>query len=124
MKIFLAEDNGDNYLVVKSNLKKLKTPIELLWATDGQVAIEMLQHENEIELFLVDIEMPILNGIELTKWIRSQKRFLYVPIIAVTASVFADMKKMYLDKGFDFILEKPFSRKELLNMIQRSIGIS
>lgn len=123
MRIFLAEDNEDNYLVVKSNLRKLITQVELLWARDGMIAIEMLGKEDKIDLFLIDIEMPILGGLELTKWIRSQERFTNTPIIAVTASVFAEMKKMYLDKGFDFILEKPFSRQELLNMLQRSAGI-
>ncbi len=123
MRIFLAEDNEDNYLVVKSNIKKLEMPCELLWAKDGRIAIEMLGHEDKIDIFLVDIEMPNVGGVELTGWIRSQERFKYVPIVAITASVFADMKKMYLDKGFDFILEKPFSRKELLNMLQRSVGV-
>ncbi|MDO8453705.1 MAG: response regulator [Sulfurimonas sp.] len=124
MRIFLAEDNEDNYLVVKSNLKKLKMPCELLWAKDGSIAIEMLSHEDKIDIFLVDIEMPKIGGVELAKWIRSQERFLHVPIVAVTASVFAEMKTMYLEKGFDYILEKPFSRKELLEMLQTSIHLS
>jgi CheY-like chemotaxis protein len=124
MRIFLAEDNEDNYLVIKSNLRKLKTPVELLWAKDGKIAIDMLENEENIDIFLVDIEMPNIGGVELTQWIRSQERFIYTPIVAVTASVFAEMKKNYLDKGFDFILEKPFSRKELLDMFQRSIGLS
>lgn len=122
MKIFLAEDNEDNYLVVKSNLKKLEMPFELLWAKDGSIAIEMLRSEERIDIFLVDIEMPNIDGVELTKWIRSQERFCCVPVVAITASVFAEMKKMYLEKGFDFILEKPFSRKEFLSMLQRSVG--
>ncbi len=124
MRIFLAEDNEDNYLVVKSNLRKLQTPVELVWAQDGKIAIEMLNSEEyEIDLFLIDIEMPNLGGVELTRWIRFQEAYGSKPIIAVTASVFADMKKMYLDKGFDFILEKPFSRQELLDILQKSAGI-
>lgn len=124
MKIFLAEDNEDNHLIIKSNLKKLDEPVELIWAEDGKIAIDMLRNIEDIDLFLVDIEMPNINGIELTKWIRSQERFDNIPIIAVTASVFAEMKKMYLEIGFDNILEKPFSRKELLQIIQKSIKIS
>ena len=122
MRIFLAEDNDDNYLVVKSNLKKLEMPVELLWAKDGSIAIEMLTHEESIDIFLLDIEMPNIDGVALAEWIRSQERFLHVPIVAITASVFTEMKKMYLEKGFNFILEKPFSRKELLNLLQTSIG--
>lgn len=118
MKIFLAEDNEDNYLVVKSNLRKLEMPIELLWAQDGQIGIDMLKNEEHIDLFLVDIEMPNIGGVELTKWIREQKKFDGAPIVAVTASVFAEMKKMYLEKGFDHILEKPFARKDFLDMLK------
>jgi CheY-like chemotaxis protein len=123
MRIFLAEDNEDNYMIVKSNLKKLQEPLELLWAQDGEIAIEMLGNEENIDLFLVDIEMPKIGGLELTNWIREQERFANKPIIAVTASVFAEMKKMYLEKGFDFILEKPFSRKELLDIIQKATDL-
>ena len=121
MRIFLAEDNDDNYLVIKSNLKKLQMPIELLWAKDGQIGIDVLSNEDNIDLFLVDIEMPHVDGVELTKWIRSQERFENKPIIAVTASVFAEMKKMYFEKGFDYILEKPFERKELLDLLREVI---
>ncbi len=124
MKIFLAEDNEDNYLVVKSNLRKLDAPAELIWAEDGKIAIEMLENIDNIDLFLVDIEMPHISGVELTKWIRTQEKFANTPIVAVTASVFAEMKKMYLEQGFDYILEKPFSRKELLDTIQRSMNLS
>ena len=123
MRIFLAEDNEDNYLIVKSNLKKVEKPLELLWAQDGEIGIRMLEHEDDIDLFLVDIEMPKIGGLELTRWIREQERFANKPIIAVTASVFAEMKKMYLEKGFNFILEKPFSRKEFLDILQKAMNI-
>lgn len=118
MRIFLAEDNEDNYLIVKSNLRKFEIPVELLWAKDGQIGMDMLRNEKDIDIFLVDIEMPNVDGIELTNWIRKQEQFLGVPIVAVTASVFAEMKKMYLEKGFDYILEKPFARNEFISMLK------
>ena len=120
MRIFLAEDNEDNYMIVKSNLKKMQEIPELLWAQDGEIAIEMLSKEEDIDLFLVDIEMPKMGGLELVGWIKAQERFVNKPVIAVTASVFAEMKKIYIEKGFDFILEKPFSRKDLLEIIQKA----
>lgn len=120
MRIFLAEDNEDNYLIIKSNLKKLETSVELVWAQDGEIAIEILKNEDGIDLFLIDIEMPRMGGLELIEWIREQGRFESKPAVAVTASVFAEMKKTYIEKGFDFILEKPFSRKELLEIIQKA----
>jgi two-component system chemotaxis sensor kinase CheA len=125
MKIFLAEDNEDNFLIVKSNLRKLDEPVELIWAKDGQIAIDMLKEPiNDIDIFLIDIEMPYLNGVEVTMFINEQDEYNGIPIIALTASVYAEMKKMYLEKGFDYILEKPFERKELLEILQRSVNLS
>ena len=123
MKIFLAEDNEDNYLVVKSNLRKLKVQTELIWAEDGQQAKDILQNQNNIDIFLLDIEMPRVDGLELVKWIHTQERFKGVPIVAITASVFANMKKNYEQKGFDYILEKPFSRNELLSMFHEVLEL-
>ena len=62
--------------------------------------------------------MQNVDGVELARWIRGQEKFKGIPIIAVTAYVFAEMKKMYLEKGFDHILEKPFSRKDFLEMLK------
>jgi len=123
MKIFLAEDNEDNYLVVKSNLRKLETPVELIWVRDGEEAINALQSLSDIAIFLVDVEMPKIGGLELTLWIRNQERFDETPIVAITASVFAEMKKRYLEEGMDYILEKPFSRQEFLAMLEKVAGI-
>lgn len=124
MRFFLAEDNEDNYLIVKSNLKKVQEPLELLWAKDGEIAIEMLEDRDDIDIFLIDIEMPKIGGLELVEWIRKQDKFTNKPTIAVTASVFAEMKKMYIDRGFDFILEKPFLRKEFLDIIQKAMNMA
>ncbi|MDD2448650.1 MAG: response regulator [Sulfurimonas sp.] len=124
MRIFLAEDNEDNYLIVKSNLKKVEGPVELLWAQDGKIGIDMLKLEESIDLFLVDIEMPKIGGLELSSWIRKQERFADKAVVAVTASVFEEMKNMYISVGFNFILEKPFSRKEFLDILQKAMNLS
>ncbi|WP_304543431.1 response regulator [Sulfurimonas microaerophilic] len=124
MKIFLAEDNEDNYLIIKSNLRKVQEDVELIWAKDGKEAMMLLDNIEDVSLFLLDIEMPFIKGNKIAKWIRTKERFNNVPIVAVTASVFAEMKKIYLEEGFDAILEKPFSRKEFLGIIEEVCHIS
>ena len=124
MKVFLAEDNEDNFLVVQSNLRRLETGVELIWAKDGEAAIAMLENLDGIAIFLLDIEMPKINGLELARWIRKQPRFDAVPIVAITASVFAEMKERYLDEGMDYILEKPFARKDFLKLLNQVIGLN
>ena len=122
MRVFLAEDNEDNFKVIQSNLRKSTEEVELFWAQDGVSAQEMLKDLGDIDLFLIDIEMPRMDGVTLVGWIREQELFKNKYIIAITASVFAEMKKLYLEKGFNAILEKPFSRKELLSVIENKVG--
>lgn len=118
MKILLAEDNEDNYLVVKSNLKRIPGH-ELLWAKNGKELLDRLEEGYEPDMFFVDIEMPVMDGREVIKALRNNQKYKNIPIIVVTASIFADMKSNYKAIGADEILEKPFSRSELLTMIEK-----
>jgi len=120
LNIFLAEDNSDNYEVVKSNLKRYKQKINLIWAKDGAEAVKILnEFYYNINLFLIDIEMPNMNGIELLEWLKSKPKYVEIKKVAVTASVFASMKEEYTKAGFDLILEKPFSRRDLFAILDK-----
>ncbi len=122
MQIFLAEDNEDNVFIVKTNLKKIYPEAELIRAADGQEAIEMLEGRAfSPDLFLIDIAMPRLDGLGLVKWIKEHNLFKHIPAIAVTASVFAEMKESYILHGFDHILEKPFTRKDLAGTLEQAL---
>lgn len=120
MTVFLAEDSEENHFVVRANLKKIDESITLHHAEDGDKAIKMLQ-ENDIspDLFLIDISMPNRDGLDLIQWIRSEPRLKHIPAVALTASVFAEMKESYLEHGFDYILEKPFMRRELADLLKK-----
>lgn len=118
MEILLAEDNEDNYLVIKSNLKKIEG-INLKWLKDGLQAKKELEDGYKPDIFLLDIQMPNMDGIELSRWIRNQNDFKSSCIIATTASVFPEMKEEYKKSGIDYILEKPFSRKDFLETIEK-----
>ncbi len=118
MKILIAEDNDDNYLVVKSNLKKLKH-IELLWVKNGIEALKKLEEGFDVDLFLLDIQMPQMRGDELIIELKKQEKYKNIPIVVITASIFAEMKETYFDLGADEILEKPFSRSQLVEIVER-----
>lgn len=115
--ILLAEDNEENYFVVQSNLKKLKH-VDLKWCRDGLEAIEALEKGLMPDVLLIDIQMPRMDGVELAQRIRQDARWKHLPMIAVTASIFAEMKERYHEAGFDAILEKPFSRSVLLEILE------
>lgn len=123
MKIFLAEDNEDNYIIVKSNLKKIDSAIELVRVQNGEEAITLLAAGQLFpDLLLIDIAMPKINGLELIRWIKEQHHLREIPSIALTASVFAEMKESYKEHGFTHILEKPFTRQELLEILKKTVG--
>ena len=123
MQIFLAEDNEDNVFIVKTNLKKIYPDAELIRAADGQEAVEMLEGGTlNPAIFLVDIAMPRLDGLGFVKWLKEQTTYKDIPAIAVTASVFAEMKESYIQHGFDMILEKPFTRKDLAAILDKALN--
>lgn len=123
MTIFLAEDYDDNFFIVQSNLKKIDPSIALVREADGDKAILRLSRDDLIpDLFLIDITMPNKDGLELIAWIKSRSEFRDIPTVALTASVFAEMKESYLEHGFDHILEKPFTRGDLAKLLQKVAG--
>lgn len=123
MTVFLAEDHDDNFFIVQSNLKKIDPSITLVREADGDKAIIRLSQDDLIpDLFLIDITMPHKDGLELIAWIKSRPEFRDIPTVALTASVFAEMKESYLEHGFDHILEKPFTRKDLAKLLQKVAG--
>ncbi len=117
MKVLLVEDNEDNFYIVKSNLKKVEG-IELVWAKNGLEAKNLLDEGYMPDIILSDIGMPEMDGIALAKYIRSERKWDSIPLVAVTASVFEEMKAHYKEAGFTHILEKPFRKKELLAILK------
>ncbi len=112
-KILIAEDEKTNYLFLEALLKR--TQVELIWAENGKVAIEAVQNNQDIDLVLMDIKMPEMNGYEATYEIKKLKPEL--PIIAQTAYALAGEKEKILGAGCDDYLSKPIMGKVLLEKI-------
>ena len=93
---------------------------ELYWAEDGKNAIKVI-NEKKPDIVLMDIQLPLLSGIEVTKFLRSQGN--EVPVIAMTANALKGDRERCLEAGMDDYLSKPFNINELepfiLNVIKR-----
>ncbi|HSJ69270.1 MAG TPA: ATP-binding protein [Anditalea sp.] len=76
------------------------------------------------DIALIDIQMPEISGYEVLKRLRKDYNYGELPIIAITANVFAEEKEKLSDYGFDGILLKPFKEKELIKAIAKTIGLS
>lgn len=115
LTILIAEDDESNYKLFEVILKK---DYRLLHAWDGKEAIEMFQQEQP-HLVVMDINMPVMNGYEASKIIRSLSSS--VPIIAVTAYAFAEDEQRILKHGFDAYASKPIKSSSLKKLINELV---
>jgi signal transduction histidine kinase len=113
--ILVAEDEPTNYKYIENVLSK--TRIGLLWAKNGLETCEYLKKRCDIDIVLMDIRMPIMDGYEATKRIKQING--KVPIIAQTAYALDYEKEEILKAGCDDYIAKPYSDSELLTMINR-----
>ena len=117
LSILVVDDNTTNHLVITSLLETLVDRIVL--AENGKEAIEKLETD-AFDLILMDIHMPVMDGIEATLAIRSSDAsYTDIPIIALTADPQYQQKRLCKNIGMDDALAKPVKLTELLGAIDR-----
>ena len=114
LKILYAEDNEINQFLLRQLFKEEE--VELDFAEDGKEALEKINNNN-YDLVLMDIQMPVMDGIEATQKIRKMQGKPAVPIIGFTADVMSETKTMALNAGMNFVMLKPFEKKDLMDLI-------
>ena len=115
-KILIAEDNDSNYILMTYILKKY---YQFERAKNGQEAVEMAD-KDEYDIVLMDIKMPIMDGLEATKAIKA--KFPDLPIVALTANAFDSDRQLALEAGCNDFLSKPVSSEICLQTIKKFIG--
>jgi two-component system sensor histidine kinase/response regulator len=115
-KLLLVEDNHINQQIARETLEQ--EGFEVIIAADGRDAVQKIQ-ESYFDAVLMDLEMPIMDGYEATRIIRSELQFDDVPIIAMTAHAMKDVKEKCLQTGMNGYVTKPLDVDELLaNLIE------
>lgn len=120
MRVLVVEDSLSSQLVFSEILKKMN--IDFGMCDNGYDAILKSNNEN-YDLILMDVQMPILNGIEAMKQIKENKKD--IKIIAVTADAMKGTKEKLLNYGFDYYISKPFQvfqLKDIINMFLKTPG--
>ena len=117
-KILIAEDEETNYLFVEAILEDTKA--NLIWAKNGLEAVEKFSQNLDIDLILMDIKMPEMDGLTATQKIRLQSAS--VPIIAQTAYAMSEDKTKCLNVGCNDYLTKPINHKLLLSTIEKFLN--
>lgn len=118
LHILLAEDNEMNILILKQFLKKWEITYEI--AMNGEVAVEKVQAGN-FDMVLMDLQMPVLDGYQATQCIRSlsDDKFREIPILAITASAFNEIRKRVLAAGMNDFVTKPINPEDLFQKIEK-----
>ena len=115
-KILIAEDNDSNYILMTYILKKY---YQFERAKNGQEAVEKVEKDS-IDIVLMDIKMPVMDGLEATKAIKAIRPEL--PIVALTANAFDSDRQLAMDAGCDDFLSKPVSSELCLKTIKKFLG--
>lgn len=110
--ILIAEDVEQNYKFLEFLLESTKAII--VWAQNGKEAVDYIKNDNKADLILMDIRMPVLNGIDATRHIR---KISSIPIIAQTAYTLGNEKDLAIQAGCVDYVSKPLNAVALLKLI-------
>lgn len=114
--ILIVEDNLINVMVAQQILEKAKLKVAV--ANDGLTAVNLVK-EKQFDAILMDIQMPIMDGYTATREIRKFNK--NIPILALSASVFMEVKDKINDSGMNGFIFKPFEPEDLLNRLNKVI---
>lgn len=120
-QVLLVDDNPVNMVLNHKMLRSLVPDAQLTEATDGLQAVLQCK-EKMFNIILMDVQMPVMDGLEATKQIRLLQEYSNVPIIGVTAGNVLGEKEKCLDSGMNDFLPKPLRQTDLLEMLKKHIG--
>ena len=119
LKILLAEDNEFNQTLMETIFHQFDVELDVV--QNGQKVLDALV-EKKYDIILMDIQMPVMDGVQATILIRKDENLKDIPIIALTANAFKDELEKYRQFGMDDCLSKPFNADELYGKILRLTG--
>lgn len=121
LKVLVADDEPLNLEVIKAILTGAGHRVEV--AVDGREAVDLYLAEGQaFDLVIMDITMPVMNGLEAITLIRAASRGQDVPILCASANASEASKQAGLLVGCDRYITKPFRRRELLQVIEELLN--
>ena len=118
-RVLVVDDNLINQTVAAKLLQRQGLQVAL--ANDGSQAVQEVMH-TPFNLILMDLQMPVMDGLQATRTIRTLPNGAEVPIVALTASVFEDDRRRCVEAGMNDFLAKPVSPNLLYATLARWMG--
>ena len=116
--ILVVDDTKMNFVLLKTQLRK--TMANIVWLENGQEAIDYIEEGNEPDVILMDVRMPVMNGIEASRRIKEIKP--QIPIIIQTASVMGDSYEEIAQSNCDDTIFKPIDAIKLKDLIEKQFN--
>ncbi len=116
-KILVVEDEYSNFELVEATL--FQTKVEIIHATNGKEAVDICRQRDDIDVVLMDMRMPVMNGYEATEIIKAEKKDL--PIISLTAYAMAEDRQKSMMAGCDDYISKPIIPMKFIEIINKFI---
>ena len=120
MKILIADDNMQIIEYIKAILATIGLQINIIEARNGEEAVELARIHSP-NLIIMDIEMPVMDGMKATRILKSESPTSGIPVIACTGSSPAEDKGLFFKNGFDGFIAKPFKIREFMNEVQNFV---
>jgi two-component system sensor histidine kinase/response regulator len=120
-RVLLVEDNDFNQIVASELLGSV-AGMSVTIASSGEEALQILD-QRVFDVVLMDVQMPGMDGYQVTGRIRSQVRLAHLPVIAMTAYAMARDRQRCLDAGMDDFISKPIDPSELFAVLSRWVGV-
>jgi CheY-like chemotaxis protein/signal transduction histidine kinase/CHASE3 domain sensor protein len=115
-KVLIVDDDMRNIFALSSALQSYDLVVEI--ANDGEEAIAKLEEIKDIDIVLMDIMMPKMDGYEATRYIRKQNKWAKLPVIALTAKAMKDDREKCIEAGANDYITKPVDMDRLISLMQ------
>jgi CheY-like chemotaxis protein len=115
-KVLVVDDDARNIFALSTVLEN--HGMEILSATNGRQAIDLLKGHDDLEIVLMDIMMPEMDGYETMKEIRRVPEFRHLPILALTAKAMKGDREKCLEAGASDYIAKPVDTDQLLSLLR------
>lgn len=119
-RVLLVEDNAVNAQIAQAFLKRF--PVTVLVAENGQEAVEIVA-SNTVDIILMDVQMPVMDGLTATKKIRELDHYADTPIVAMTAAALDSDRELCFAAGMTDYISKPIMFDQLVAMLKEHAGI-
>ena len=117
----IVEDVNMNMVLLKTMIKKAFPKVKIYTSENGKEAIELVKRVGDVDLILMDVQMPIMDGLTATKILKESGDFSHVPIIALTAGVLQEDREGCFEAGMDDFLTKPIKSSLLIEAILKHL---